>query len=72
MDDFTYDEFLARVGTAFVNNPSWRYGQTVFNVLHFHRPDIANNIRGSAFDPFYMDGTDPRLNRTLDYIKVSW
>ena len=32
-----------------------RIGQVYFNVLHDMRPDIAEEIRGTQYDPFYDD-----------------
>jgi len=32
-----------------------RYGQYLFNSLNAIRPDIANKIRGTYSDPFYLD-----------------
>lgn len=34
-------------------HPAQRLGQVYFNVLHVMRTDLANEIRGTAFDPFY-------------------
>ena len=31
---------------------AWRYGQTCFNVLHNHIPELAEAIRGTSLDPF--------------------
>ncbi len=32
-----------------------RLGQHYFNTLHECKPDIADEIRGSPIDPFYLD-----------------
>ena len=37
--------------------PSWREGQAYFNVLKDMHPEIADEIRGGLFDPFYDDDT---------------
>lgn len=34
---------------------SWRVGQGAFNLLCRLRPDLAELVRGSDFDPFYQD-----------------
>lgn len=31
-----------------------RFGQALFNVLHEVAPDVANSIRGTNADPFYV------------------
>jgi hypothetical protein len=45
--------FAEEVGRVKAANPSWRLGQTMFNVLYEHYPELANNIRGTEADPFY-------------------
>jgi hypothetical protein len=32
-----------------------RLGQHYFNILHECKPDLADEIRGSSIDPFYLD-----------------
>lgn len=32
-----------------------RYGQAYFNALHTLAPEIANEIRGTEADPFYLN-----------------
>jgi hypothetical protein len=32
-----------------------RHGQAVFNYVHTTKPEIANELRSSAVDPFYKD-----------------
>ena len=32
--------------------PDWRWGQALFNALHALDPVLANEIRGTAADPF--------------------
>mgnify|MGYP000848159724 FL=1 len=33
----------------------WRVGQTIFNACHELYPEVANDLRASACDPFYTD-----------------
>ncbi len=47
------DEYLNAVADALNNNPRWRYGQTLFNVLYEMHPEVADEIRGADLDPFY-------------------
>lgn len=35
--------------------PHRRTGQNAFNVLAYNRPDLADKVRCSEFDPFYQD-----------------
>lgn len=51
--DFT--DYLKLVVIVRSENPSWRKGQTYFNVLHDVRPDLAELIRGTSIDPFYRE-----------------
>ena len=50
----THDEFLAEVTRYYNAVTDQRYGQAFFNVLHIHRPDISEKIRGTYLDPFYV------------------
>jgi hypothetical protein len=45
--------------------PEWRTGQTFFNVLYTKYPDIANEIRGTQYDPFH---NDERVMTCCEYI----
>jgi hypothetical protein len=38
-----------------------RMGQSLFNALEEDWPDIAEEVRGKDFDPFYKDENIPRL-----------
>lgn len=49
--------------------PSWRTGQTAFNILVQVRPDIAEMVRGSLYDPFYQDS---RLAGFYDFVLRHW
>ena len=49
-----FDDFME----IFARTPrpdGWRDGQTLFNIVHAVRPDVADAIRGSLCDPFYQD-----------------
>lgn len=50
-------------------NPSWRKGQTYFNVLSNVRPDIAESIRGTDLDPFHDDS---KIGEFLTYVAKVW
>lgn len=46
--------------------PEWRYGQAVFNTCHSLFPKIADNLRGTKYDPFY---DDTRVDSFLDQVE---
>lgn len=45
--------------------PSLRIGQAFYNLLYSHFPLIADEIRGTAIDPFY---NDTRLDECIKII----
>ena len=49
------NDYVTMVGHTMRAQPTWRYGQACFNVLFQYRPERAEEIRGSALDPFYHD-----------------
>lgn len=40
---------------------TWRAGQSAFNLLVRVRPDLAELVRGSDFDPFHSDNNLPEF-----------
>lgn len=52
----TRDQFYTLAELTQRDNPSWRWGQTLFNVLEQVRPDLSEQIRGTDLDPFYWNG----------------
>lgn len=62
-------EYLVRVQHLKNNEESWRLGQTYFNVLYECRPDLANAIRGTSIDPFYVDELMPAF---LSFVADRW
>lgn len=48
---------------------NWRIGQGAFNLLVRVRPDIAEMLRGSDFDPFHNDN---RLPLFYDFVMRNW
>lgn len=51
----------------------WRYGQAMFNHLAAVRPDLANAIRGTDKDPFYVVYlAQPNWDRFVEYIEQNW
>jgi len=49
-------EYFVRVNDAKFRNPKWGLGRTYFNVLTAWYSDIADELRGGEFDPFFDDG----------------
>lgn len=52
---FDNSQFRKAVNQTRLVYHSWRYGQTVFNVMHMMHPEIADLYRGTVLDPFYHD-----------------
>lgn len=50
-------------------NPNQRKGQAAFNYLYIVRPELADSIRTTIFDPFYNDN---KLEIFIDYIERMW
>jgi len=48
-------QYLSLVNTTKKEKPHWRYGQVLFNALYDINPKIANQVRGTASDPFHFD-----------------
>lgn len=64
----TFSEFLIQLD--WYNAPKgWRTGQYLFNVLYDHRPDLANQVRGSSLDPFHLDD---RVSECLNWVAENW
>lgn len=53
-----FQDFSHMVSVRQQENPSWRFGQTVFNVLFEFRPEKAEEIRTTKLDPFYRKDED--------------
>jgi hypothetical protein len=51
------DQYWKRVWEAYKSHPNWRYPQAAFNVLWENRPDLAEIIRGTDKDPFYLENS---------------
>lgn len=65
MDFLEYDQ-LVRARFA---QRLWRLGQTYFNLLAAFRPDLSEQIRGTALDPFHDDS---RIESFLDWAAEHW
>jgi hypothetical protein len=65
----TYGQYLERVMVVMASNPSWRQGQTMFNVLWEVNPALAERVRGSLVDPFYSEAIIPEF---LAHVERCW
>jgi hypothetical protein len=65
----TVNEFLIAYVRASEENPLWRSGQACFNALLEVRPDLAERMRGTDADPFYVQG---RVGEALAWIADNW
>lgn len=61
--------YLNLVVVTRAENPSWRKGQTYFNVLFDVRPDISEKIRATNLDPYH---NDCKLGEFLHYVAKVW
>jgi hypothetical protein len=68
----TYEEFTAYVNKNYTENRTiggWRLGQSFFNCLFEQRPDLANEIRATPLDCFYMKHVPLA---TLTFVEKNW
>lgn len=67
----TFKDFVIH-GADYANQMAyhkWRKGQSLFNLLVRIRPDLAEMIRGSDYDPF---NRDERLPDFYDFLIRHW
>lgn len=51
----------------------WRYGQAMFNHLLDIRRDLAEQVRATDKDPFYVERLDhPNWDRFVAFIEENW
>lgn len=65
----TFAAFLFAYTTSKRKHSAQRAGQYWFNLLHEVRPELANRIRGTEIDPFYIDERVPMF---ISYIGDNW
>lgn len=70
----TYQEFEWEVYKTFVERSddgpnAWRLGQTYFNVLTYANNELADEVRGTNIDPFFVDD---RLGTFLEFVRARW
>ena len=49
-----------------------RYGQAMFNHLFMVKPELAEKVRGTDMDPFYVETLDSRWERFVAFIEKEW
>lgn len=49
-----------------MENKRWRWGQCVFNALHFTYPEVADRLRATDIDCFYNDAKADLFLETAD------
>lgn len=65
----TFDDYKIEIKSAATANPHWRVGQTAFNVLWEHRPDLSEQLRATELDPFRNDAVLPRF---FHWVRSRW
>lgn len=67
----TFWGFIAIVAIGYEKqSKDMRFGQYFFNMLDNYRPNISEQILGTEFDPYYIDGKIPQ--QMLDKIEELW
>lgn len=63
-------DLFALINTLKEYNPNWRYGQCAFNALVQKYPALAEQIRGTDADPFYVSMVegDPRWENFMAFL----
>lgn len=61
MQNILMREFMAVVALTQRNNKRWRYGQVLFNSLVEVYPIWAEEIRGTALDPYFHELSSVRI-----------
>ena len=68
-----YNEFVADISIGYDNhlqvtvpNRQERYGQYFFNMLRVVGPDVAEVLRGSLLDPFYLEVVTPTMHTQIE------
>jgi hypothetical protein len=63
---YGYDEFCIFVRQEYdylkIVDPSVLFGQVYFNCLWEFRPNIANKIRATKYDPFHKEEVHPSIH----------
>jgi hypothetical protein len=66
-------EFFSEIDERYDTSDNLRYGQIAFNYLSEVRPELAEKVRGTSKDPFYIeDIKHPNWKRFIDFIEKNW
>lgn len=63
-------KFWWLVGYTQATQPTWRFGQTLFNVLYLVRHDLSEQLRMTPLDPFNLPAN--KLEATCQWIEEHW
>lgn len=73
-DYISYNDFLADVSIQYERQKNdkypLRYGQIYFNLLEESKPALANQLRESLYDPFYL--THSEIPETHEFVESKW
>lgn len=73
-DYISYNDFIADVSIQYERQKNdkypIRYGQMYFNLLEIAKPALANQLRESLYDPFYV--IDDKIPETHAYVESRW
>lgn len=60
--------------TKRMNKTNERYGQAIFNLLCEVNPKLAEKVRGTNMDPFYVTdySNDERFQRFITFVEQNW
>lgn len=64
----TYSEWVLYAYAYNRQHSEQRLGQAFFNALYEIRPELADSIRATPFDPFYNNDIEP----FLVYVLLHW
>lgn len=66
----SYNEFIASVSINHIKiyGPifGWRYGQTFFNMLRREKLELAESIRTTKLDPYYLETISEENHKELE------
>lgn len=67
-----YYSFKVCVQQEWAEAPNLRFGQVYFNLLEDLRPDLADEIRGSELDPFFLRFKHDVPEATEKFVMERW
>lgn len=62
-------ELADRMRINGINYPEWRLGQLIFNSIFEVKPKLANLIRATIYDPYYVMNEDKALDLMILFTK---